>query len=1640
MFKKSFGFGRKGSDEDRRARFQRNSSHADGASLTLSDSLNPLPETSLEPATSLPDLTLVARPSYSESRKNSNSSRKNSEVESGPLGLNVVYTPENGHKADIVFVHGLGGTSRWTWSKHRDPGLFWPLTFLPLEPDVCLARILTFGYNANFRKAGNISTSVLDFAKDLLFDLRYGVDELGNDLNMGNVPLIFVVHSMGGLITKEAYMQGQNDPEYENIVKAISAIVFLATPHRGTNLAEVLNRILQSTLVSNSKQYVSELAKNSFTLQKLNEQFRHIAPKLDIVSFYETQPCSLGLKNARIMVLEKDSSVLGYPGETSKALNADHHDVCKFESPKDPNYITVRNVLKSILSKILSTTKSSRIAFTDRKNSRDLKALLAINDLPDTDYIFFRDQWTQGTSDWILHEEAYIEWFNGALVPRQHRVLWVHGGAATGKSVLASFIINTIVEEGCCCQYFFIRFGDQRKRTLGHLLRSISYQVSQYVPGYFQRLLELASEEIDFGKARAIVVWEKLFKSILFKMERKDPLYWVVDGLDEAEDPKAILRLLSDICSSLTPLRVLFVSRRTSDLASVFDRLPKEIECRQIDMEGHVGDLRLYVTQELQLSGDLGFRDSIVTKVLQDARSNFLVSVSRLLRPIFVLMKKWVRLAVERLNICHSRADIDYALETLPPGMDALYHRMALTVSEHASRTDKALASAILELVTCSLRVLTVTELSKALGDVASRVLDLPRSIVDLCGGFVVIDNGGNVAMVHQTAREYLLGQRDQPFRVDRSTGHKQVFFSCMRSLMTNGLRVSVSRQHSTEFLDYASQLWSTHLMSISPDDDEVFEVLNSFLSRHWLLTWVHILALNNQSRVLTQTSRHLSKFSAREKARSVSQDVDSSFISKRELLDSISTDLVKINGKFGAVLRRNPEAIYKLIAPFCPQSSSLYQLFGKAESKTLSLSGSSAETWDDCLGRMSLDFGSYASFITAAGSRISILDASGRISIFYSSNLQESSISPIKHGERIYRMEMNSSGSLIATYGYRTTKIWDVKTGRCQVSVDNVDSRPRPLAMLFMNDNTALYVGMDDKRVRSIDLSEDTPHWQVEAELEEPELEGHFLNSASHMALHQDGRLIAVAYRGHPLSAWELDGPMHIGHCWRTHDEAVRGQVVDALWHPLHPVVYGLYIEGVLFRWRPYENEVDELNVGASKLALNIDGSLFATGDVHGAIKVYTTADFELLYQLASQDTVLGITFGPEFSRFYDIRGNYGNAWEPTALMEFAEREDKDTDATSESGSLAPSSSVSINWSPRVDTITALATAPSGGYYWESQQIFASKSLMSTEQMTWSNDGRTICFSDSSKRVFAMFVTSSEIVNSVTMELEIALKASTKGPILQLLFHPGNRRVMIYTTSSICILSLDTQSVVHCRDVNVPACIWLQHPLDSTAILGVNATSIHTLTWDLKSHLCDALNYTFPHTNTDPATLLSNVNMNRVLTTWDKKHIMFQVSSERGGNCILLYVRTSDLSVSRTEPVKIEKEESNDSRSIDPQILPSNMSSKVLIPLVFLNRDRLVFLSTDFAVCILQVPATPVSDTKSRNPQLHSKPLVGTPQRASNITGVTGMLNVKEAFPLPGDWISQDCLALCAVSVRERSFLCPRNGEIVVVRCVALA
>lgn len=963
--------------------------------------------------------------------------------------------------------------------------------------------------------------------------------------------------------------------------------------------------------------------------------------------------------------------------------------------------------------------------------------------------------------------------------------------------------------------------------------------------------------------------------------------------------------------------------------------------------------------------------------------------------------------------------------------MEGFYDRMAATVAAIPSETDKALALEILKYVTCALRMLKLDELSDILSEVTSDMLDLERSIVELCGGFVVLDAGGNVAMVHQTAREYLL-EGDVAkcnFRIDRAEAHVQLFKCCMRSLTTTGLRGKLTRGQSPAFLDYAVNLWSAHLIMTPTGFETTIRLLQKFLMGPWILVWIQIAASRGKLKLLVQASRSLSKYSARQADVPTSSE-DGQEMFRKELIDSWAVDLIKITGKFGSILRRNTEAIYKSIPPFCPQSSVIYQQFGKAESKFLQVSGLSSEKWDDSFARMAL--GAYMSSMAVAASTVAILASSGKVLLYDSTLFEQIPASPIQHQERVYRMELNDSATMLATYGYKNVKVWHLPNGNCKLVLSNISSRPRPLAMRFLNNNQTLLIGSDDRKVRSIDLTSDTPEWTLTAELEEPELDGHFFNSANFMAFSRDGSLTAVAYRGHPLSAWETDGPTHIAHCWRKRDEVARGEVIEAIWRPHSPEVVGLYLEGVIFKWSPYDGEVDEISTGASRLALSKDGNLLSTGDVHGRVKVYTVAGFGLLYQLSSQDTVLGIAFSPDSRRLYDIRGYYGNAWEPNALAKFAEQSGGDFDSQNEAESLVQSSSASENATFRVDEITALAASPLGQHYCygtdkgtvslhsikegKLMDLHSSKAFFGVEFMIWNADGNLLAMSDSSKKVFLISVSVSTTNSHPMTETisEISVKSFARGPIVQLLFSPDSQHLLLHSTSAIYILSLPSLIVSHSLDLEEEEIQCVIHPQKPSQVLGIGSRALYIFDWINSEHH----SYQYDFAAGSPESTVS-YRVQTALKSTDKRHILVQAVQRREGLQMRLLFSLPVSSI----PNSSDNASQDSPVAINTIAIPNEISSQINKPLSFILDNRLMFLSKDFVVC--------------------SWPFQLAPQPASAASVLahknSGRGLFKDLFYLPGDWAGRETLAISQVWKREKTFMCPKNGEIALVKCAAM-
>ncbi|KAL9603530.1 MAG: hypothetical protein Q9179_002147, partial [Wetmoreana sp. 5 TL-2023] len=273
-------------------------------------------------------------------------------------------------------VHGLRGGSRKTWSHSDDPSLFWPKEWLPTESRFRHIRIHSYGYNADWGEKKGSVLNIHDFGSALLGDIntsphirdsadvswpKHMVQVQG--LTSCKHPIVLVGHSMGGLVIKKAYILAKHDPIYRDLAPRFHTIYFLATPHRGADSAQLLNRMMKVTMTHNAKNYINDLIPNSGAIQAINDDFRHIFQNLQLWSFYETVKTNLGVSQA--LIVEKDSAILGLPEERVQLLNADHRHVCKFKDPSDSNYVTLRNAFVSTIEQIekKSTGKSTLAAY-----------------------------------------------------------------------------------------------------------------------------------------------------------------------------------------------------------------------------------------------------------------------------------------------------------------------------------------------------------------------------------------------------------------------------------------------------------------------------------------------------------------------------------------------------------------------------------------------------------------------------------------------------------------------------------------------------------------------------------------------------------------------------------------------------------------------------------------------------------------------------------------------------------------------------------------------------------------------------------------------------------------------------------------------------------------------------------------------------------------------------------------------------------------------------------------------------------------------------------------------------------------------------------------------------------------------------
>jgi pimeloyl-ACP methyl ester carboxylesterase len=218
----------------------------------------------------------------------------------------------------VVFVHGGAGSAQVTW-KHAEADRNWP-ELMAGDEAFRGASIFVYNYASPwFRKAFSVP--------QLGVDMRTVLSDRGV---LEHRALVFVAHSMGGLVVKEFLLQ------FREHVERTKFVYFFGVPSKGTELTRVARYLTDNP----QSRDVGSVEIGSFLeRQLLDWRSLHAGrPRFPIYCAYETLPAPV----YGAIVVDFSSAIEGC-FEPPEAVVADHRQMVKPRSRDTTAYVMLRD-------------------------------------------------------------------------------------------------------------------------------------------------------------------------------------------------------------------------------------------------------------------------------------------------------------------------------------------------------------------------------------------------------------------------------------------------------------------------------------------------------------------------------------------------------------------------------------------------------------------------------------------------------------------------------------------------------------------------------------------------------------------------------------------------------------------------------------------------------------------------------------------------------------------------------------------------------------------------------------------------------------------------------------------------------------------------------------------------------------------------------------------------------------------------------------------------------------------------------------------------------------------------------------------------------------------------------------------------
>ncbi|EGO03310.1 hypothetical protein SERLA73DRAFT_149665 [Serpula lacrymans var. lacrymans S7.3] len=222
----------------------------------------------------------------------------------------------------------------------------------------------------------------------------------------------------------------------------------------------------------------------------------------------------------------------------------------------------------------------------------------------------------EGTGDWVLDNEVFKEWQTGCA-----KTMWCPGIPGTGKTVLASYIINFLTEKyntpDVAVAYIYCNYKEQSTQTVYDLVASLLKQLVQDHSSTFTRV---ASQYQSYRQQGYRPTIQQVHNTLMSEIKQFQQVFVVVDALDEiTESDNKRYDLLNKLRSLGCSLLV--TSREMDSIRKALRNVP------YMHIRAHDDDIRRYIEGRILpgtllyelINGDPPLREEIIECIIKRA-------------------------------------------------------------------------------------------------------------------------------------------------------------------------------------------------------------------------------------------------------------------------------------------------------------------------------------------------------------------------------------------------------------------------------------------------------------------------------------------------------------------------------------------------------------------------------------------------------------------------------------------------------------------------------------------------------------------------------------------------------------------------------------------------------------------------------------------------------------------------------------------------------------------------------------------------------------------------------------------------------------------------------------------------------------